>query len=686
MKNFFKKGILGLIVVTILIPTASFAQYPQPQPGTSVSTASDGTINIKAQAPKNTELSPDCSVFSSTFFGCASAVGSSFILGLAAKLLYYAGTFFDYMLDISLNMAKLMERYPIVTIGWGVLRDVTNIIYIFLLLFVAINMILGNATYGNKSLIAQIIVTALLVNFSLFATKVVIDATNIAALQFYNLMMPKEAGAKNDSITGHFMQVLSLQKIYAVGNNDTTLSTDEGQSTATQVRRELVAQSGLNYEDTNTFWFKVAAVCILGTFFVLAVSVVFFAGAFLFVSRTVVLFFVMLFSSLAFASRALPSTKGQFNKWLKMLIDNAIFAPIFLALLYLLVRIFSSNTTQPINFARIILAGDGLGGLFSFFMIMAFLVGILLIAKTLGVKGGDFAHAQMEKRFGTKALLGYGKNIAQGTATRTLGRAATAVAESSTMRNIARYVPGIAKPLSKVGAATGYNAVKESRKESDKFISGVSSQGQFETDDAYKVRSENARKRGLSNLGLDAKGNVKTGVIATPINVARKLLSGKGYSDAQRAAAKKAKSDATNKERTAAKNLNIAREISDVTGLPLVKQEPGKEPEDDDKTIQKVYKLIAAEDFDMGTGHGLLLNKGEVAKGEAAIEIGSGTDLGSAYFDYRNATDGTPEKVAYNKEFRRQLALLKKTMKPYIDSKEKAADKADSDSKKDDKK
>ena len=70
--------------------------------------------------------------------------------------------------------------------GWGAVRDVANIFFILMLLYVAIKTVLSLNVTDNKRLVGVIIIVALLINFSLFTTKVVIDASNILAKIFYN--------------------------------------------------------------------------------------------------------------------------------------------------------------------------------------------------------------------------------------------------------------------------------------------------------------------------------------------------------------------------------------------------------------------------------------------------------------------------------------------------------------------
>lgn len=488
--------------------------------------------------------------------GCYVAKGTAFILSWPASLLYLAGTAFDFSIDYGLNMSERLKDFGFVTNGWAILRDVTNLGYIFILLFVAINIILGTSGYGDKSLIAKVLVTAVFVNFSLFGAKVIIDATNIAALQFYNLITPAEtssSGGSNDnsnarSLTGQFMNVFNLQSIYGSGG-------EKSQSSILNSVAQAANPGSADYGQEEAWW-RIVKLCVMGTIFILAVTVVFFAGAFLFISRTVVLFFLMLFASLAVASRALPATKGQFDDWFKKLINNAIFAPVFMGLIYLFVAA-TTSVSGKVDFASITLNGGSVSGIVVFFVYLAIIVGILLISKQLGIKGGDTIHGLADKWISPKAIgtraLGAGKSVGKFVGVRVGGGLATNVAESGLVRGTIGRIPLAGRALAKVGEKTGYQAIRDKRvkkiEEQDKYLSSVSQQGPLETDEHYAERKAEARKRAKSAAGFKEDGTKKTGFTAGAMNTARWIVGGRAWTNFQNDKSKKYKKDAKTKNK-----------------------------------------------------------------------------------------------------------------------------------------
>jgi hypothetical protein len=105
---------------------------------------------------------------------------SHFLVGLVGGL-------FDFFVGFSLS--SNMYDYDTVTFigdGWRIVRDLSNIFFIFILLYAAIGLILKLHHFDAKGIIAKVIIIGLLVNFSLFFTRIVIDASNVLARVFYN--------------------------------------------------------------------------------------------------------------------------------------------------------------------------------------------------------------------------------------------------------------------------------------------------------------------------------------------------------------------------------------------------------------------------------------------------------------------------------------------------------------------
>jgi hypothetical protein len=225
-----------------------------------------------------------------------------------------AGHFLDFFVYYSTDSASYKNEF--VSQGWGAVRDVANIFFIIALLYVAIKTILGLNVTDNKKIVGAVIVIALIINFSLFTTKVVIDASNILAKVFYNNITSVDT--KNNASTGN-----AGEKSISVG----LVSKFDPQS--------IVMTA---YNDGLGLGYAIFLVLLLMAV-TLYTAYIFFSVALLFVARVVSLWIAMIFSPLAFISYALPFEIPEFGhkEWWDNLLKNAFLAPIFIFMLYIIV-------------------------------------------------------------------------------------------------------------------------------------------------------------------------------------------------------------------------------------------------------------------------------------------------------------------------------------------------------------
>ncbi len=73
-----------------------------------------------------------------------------------------------------------------VTDGWTTARDLANMFFILILIYVAVTIMLSADTGKTMNMLVRVLLIALVINFSFFITRVVIDAGNFTATQFYN--------------------------------------------------------------------------------------------------------------------------------------------------------------------------------------------------------------------------------------------------------------------------------------------------------------------------------------------------------------------------------------------------------------------------------------------------------------------------------------------------------------------
>ncbi|MFH1402073.1 MAG: hypothetical protein ABIG87_00420 [Patescibacteria group bacterium] len=349
------------------------------------------------------------------FFGCfkivaanwfTSLTGIDALLGMVGNVLLFissiilwlAGVIFNFSISYTLNFKDLVASTGVVNIGWEVFRDLSNMIFIFILLVISIATILGIQSYNAKTLLTKVIWVALLINFSLFTTSVIIDSSNVLALGFYNATTKdvNTEGVTNvakwdKGISSIFAQALNLGSIY----DQTAIKKRAGEPQIT---------------NNNVF-----TIAFFGSIVLLITAFVFFAAAILFIVRAVVLMFLMMTSPLAFLGMILPATQSYSKQWWDTLFKQAFFAPLYLAFIYVVAKgitspAFQDTLTKSGNteaFSNTFTGGGSILIIFNFILIIGLMIASLVTAIKLGAYGADAATKFAGKAaFGTIGKLG----------------------------------------------------------------------------------------------------------------------------------------------------------------------------------------------------------------------------------------------------------------------------------------
>lgn len=328
------------------------------------------------------------------------ASGLEIFKWMAALSLYLAGLILDTSLYFTIHLSEVMDSVPTVRIGWTIFRDLANIGFIFILLWTAISTILGLAGGKTKEIIRNVIIVGLLINFSLFITQAVVDASNIVAIHFYKLIVPDAesiggsgipAGANpfsKSSFSGAFMDGLKIQSVYSAKVTD---AGPGGALNAVWAVSQEASLKGLAVDFSKVIFMALGGIALM-----LTAAYVFVVAAVLFILRIVVLMFLMLLSPLAFMAFVLPATEKYFEMWMEKLISQSIFAPIYLALAYVVVRTIQTPEFQKVMAISGQANAGGIftsaGGIFiNFLLLIGLMFGCILVAKKLEAFGEEMA-------------------------------------------------------------------------------------------------------------------------------------------------------------------------------------------------------------------------------------------------------------------------------------------------------
>ncbi|MFT7507136.1 MAG: hypothetical protein ACI92I_000275 [Acidimicrobiales bacterium] len=289
-------------------------------------------------------------------------------LGIGGKIVAIGGQLFDGAVN---HFVRGLGQFYLGPLGgavnalWEIIRDVFNILFIFSLVYIGLRTILDSEDSGTKKLLGMLIAAALLINFSLYFTKVIVDISNFTAVAIHNTAIGGLEGAysvtgtlikvEDRSIAGAFLEIVALGSWF---------------------NQDLGSK-----EETHTVVFSIFMLFFLGlTGFVLAY------GALMLFARFIAITIYMIFSPLMFLGWIVPQWKKFGTKWWQGFLSYCFYAPAFIFMLYVtlyaLVQIKEglkdggAEVTSGSGFADYFLNGTG----FNSFILYAVGIGFMFAA------------------------------------------------------------------------------------------------------------------------------------------------------------------------------------------------------------------------------------------------------------------------------------------------------------------
>lgn len=298
----------------------------------------------------------DCSWYNVV---CGIVIVINWLLqGMTGLIASTAGTLMDFFLDLTLSSQNYKQNIDpgengFISQGWRIVRDLTNLIFIFGLVYAAILFIVGGTlkSFGGdpKRMVVWIVVMALLVNFSIFFARVVIDVGNILGRAFYDRITITAPPVSTPNDSGVNMNS-GGNSGFSQGNTDVKqISTAVLEKVEVQ---DVIMQAGTAFSGMTSgeqYIFVLFLSFIIGIFN-LFLAYIFITMGFFFLARTVGLWFAMILSPMAFALYAVPIEEPTIKKylgfegWISTLCDMAFQAPLFLFFVYLALTFLDTPT------------------------------------------------------------------------------------------------------------------------------------------------------------------------------------------------------------------------------------------------------------------------------------------------------------------------------------------------------
>jgi hypothetical protein len=439
MNTWVKKLACGFLTVlilgTALFPSLALAQ---PNNGNGVPTSDQTqvatpTSNGYAQSQSGLPICVFNNYTEGTFEGCFVRLFYYAVLYPSAWIAGIAGQVFDYFIAYTLSSESYASG-GFVEKGWKVLRDIANASFIFVLLYIAITFVLNSKTQGVLKLLTRVVLIAVVINFSLFFTRIIIDAGNIIARVFYEKIVVEndDLGSVNNytTLSAGIMGYVKPQKI--LSNEIFSQNTLGLQNNTTNALGTIDAGTAASGEQIGSGF--LILIILIAAGINLALAWIFFSVSIFFIGRTVGLWIMMIMSPIAFASVSIPILGSKmkrfgFNEWLKETAELSFMAVIFMFFLFLTIMFLDIAFDTAFNLGEGSTMQKIMAVIVPFGAVMFLLTIAKKQAKSMSGDFGDMVGKGLKYAVtGALGAAGLGLGVAAFAGRQTIGRAGIALA------------------------------------------------------------------------------------------------------------------------------------------------------------------------------------------------------------------------------------------------------------------
>lgn len=297
------------------------------------------------------------------------------VLPLAAGAMAFTGMILDYAVRFSLGTAYIFGNLTVINQSWVIIRDICNLFFIFALIWISISTILNLSGFDTKRKLTQLIIAALVINFSLYFTKVFVDVSNIFGNWLYNGIL---AALKANAASSMSALIASKLEIYRLW---------EDPAANAALLAKALNDSGVITQ-------------VLKLIVVLVATYVFMYTAILFLTRAVTIIFLLVLSPIGFIGGLLPQIEEYSKKWWAELMDAVTFPIVYLLMLYISLQLINNMEASSVwasffSGNPAVVAGIDTGKVFKYIIVICALLICLKVAKEsagqLGKAAGGFA-------------------------------------------------------------------------------------------------------------------------------------------------------------------------------------------------------------------------------------------------------------------------------------------------------
>ncbi|MEN9647813.1 MAG: hypothetical protein RLY57_617 [Candidatus Parcubacteria bacterium] len=416
----------------------------------------------------------------------------------SAGLLDYVTNF--TVRDFGVYFSKGGKLYNSVNNVWQLMKNICNIFFIVALVYIAIKTMLNADGFQEKQRLINVIIFAFLINFSMFFSKVMIDVSNTASLQVFNVLVQTANKQTGLSDVKQIAQNTTAGSPVAAATVSQSSLADVFLSNM-QIQRFVINSSGGGLGFNNLDYGFIAVYGLFTIIFIIIATIVIAVIAGMMTIRFLVLVLLLMTSPIAYVGTFVPAAIGSYSQmWWQKLKDNLTFLPVLMLMFYITMQFTQFATAQVTTNAN-----DYISLIFAYVMTIAMLVISLSVAKSVG---GSAGAADFGSKWAKAAIGG----ATFGLAARVGRRAAGATGYLANKSGVSGLTKRIANSNSLLFRATGAGALaRQALKGGEKLQNAT-----------FDARNTGAAK----NLGLGEglKDGYKKGIVEANEKLAKEKI------------------------------------------------------------------------------------------------------------------------------------------------------------------
>ncbi|MEK7640895.1 MAG: hypothetical protein AAB389_02775 [Patescibacteria group bacterium] len=316
------------------------------------------------------------------------------IVDLVATVTAFLITFAAYLINLMIDMSTTIIDSPLVKTGFGITLQIANMGFVVAIIALAFVTIFRLQGYETKKIFRNLILAAVLVNFSFTIAGLVMDGSHVFAKFFLQAMTGD--GNNVENITANLAHSLNLQQLNTAKPSNDTLEAAAGAA--------------------ETFFLLLTSL-VLTIIYNSAIVITFFTIAGMMFVRYVIISLLLILMPAAWLCWIFPALSGNWKKWWDTFLRWNIFLPVMLFFLYLALRASeeigasmgptSAYTTAQAAAGFSIFSPTIITAITQGLVQIGLIFGGMMAANSLGIAGAGFMYNSTKSFAGWATGAGY---------------------------------------------------------------------------------------------------------------------------------------------------------------------------------------------------------------------------------------------------------------------------------------